>query len=95
MNSPDTELQVSDAGLDDLTQSVIRSLAHMLQCDTASLTPQTRLFDDLSLDSTAVLELLMQLEADLDMEFDPETLEPDDFETVKSLVLYAAKYIEG
>lgn len=86
-----TERQAEDA----LTHAVIRSVATLLDQEAASISPRTRLFEDLALDSTGVLELLMQLETDLGTEFDPETLEPADFETVESLVAYAAKHTES
>ncbi len=75
----------------DLTGTVIRALAQLLGRDAASIDAQSRLFEDLGFDSTGVLELLMQLETELGVEFDPETLEPNDFETVGSLVAYVAK----
>jgi len=79
----------------DVTGAVVGALAQMLSRDPASITPQNRLFEDLGFDSTSVLELLMQLETELDMEFDAETLEPTDFETVSSLVAYVAKESKG
>ncbi|MFC5833575.1 acyl carrier protein [Nonomuraea insulae] len=79
----------------ELTESVIRSLAHLLSMTADTITADTRLFEDLSLDSTGVLELLMQLENDLDIEFDPETLEPADFTTVRALVHYTARQLES
>jgi acyl carrier protein len=62
----------------------------MLTREPESITPEMRFFEDLDFDSTSVLELLMQLETDLGVEFDAETLEPADFETVRSLVSYVA-----
>lgn len=79
----------------DLTASVTGALAQMLGRDQASIDPQMRLFEDLAFDSTSVLELLMQLETELGVEFDAETLEPNDFETVASLVAYVAKESEA
>jgi len=77
-----------------ITEAVIRTIAQLLNQEVEFISPSTRLFEDLALDSTGVLELLMQLETDLGAEFDPETLEPDDFETVESLVTYVVKNIE-
>jgi acyl carrier protein len=79
----------------DLDAGVIRSLAHMLSRDPESITTEMRFFEDLSFDSTSVLELLMQLETDLGVEFDVETLEPTDFETVGALVAYVARQSEA
>jgi acyl carrier protein len=80
-----------DAEFTETRRTVIRSLAFMLKQEPESLTGETRLFEDLSFDSTGLLELLMQLETDLDLEFDPETLEPADFATIDSLVVYVLK----
>ncbi|WP_439959572.1 acyl carrier protein, partial [Streptomyces luteocolor] len=77
-----------------VTATTITALATMRDRDPDSITENTRLFDDLGFDSTSILELLMALEDELDFEFDPETLEPDDFETVGSLAAYAARQLE-
>jgi acyl carrier protein len=79
----------------DLTPAATRSIAALLGLDAEEISPDTRLFEDLSLDSTSVLEVLMQLEADLGIEFDPETLEPADFQTVRTLLAYVAKQAES
>jgi len=79
----------------DIDSAVIRSLAQMISRDPGSITTQTRFFEDLSFDSTSVLELLMQLETDLGVEFDVETLEPADFDTVGALVAYVARQSEA
>ncbi|CAL9350773.1 acyl carrier protein [Streptomyces sp. enrichment culture] len=75
----------------DIAAEVIASLAAMVGREVAELSEETRLFDDLYFDSTSVLELLMRLEEDLGVEFDPETLQPADFEKVGSLVAYVRR----
>ncbi|AOT57683.1 MULTISPECIES: acyl carrier protein [Streptomyces] len=75
----------------DIAAEVIASLAAMVGRDASELSEETRLFDDLYFDSTSVLELLMRLEEDLGVEFDPETLQPADFEKVGSLVAYVRR----
>ncbi len=75
----------------DLTATLIAALSQLLNRDAATIDAGSRLFEDLGIDSTGVLELLMQLETELGVEFDAETLEPNDFETVGSLVAYVAK----
>ncbi|GAA2868992.1 hypothetical protein Acy02nite_40770 [Actinoplanes cyaneus] len=75
----------------DVTATMIAALAQLLNRDAATIDANSRLFEDLGIDSTGVLELLMQLEAELDVEFDAETLEPNDFETVGALAAYVAK----
>ncbi len=49
----------------------------------------TRLFDDLHLDSTTMLEMLMELEDSLGPEVDPEELDADDFEAVDTFTDFA------
>ncbi|MGW5555938.1 acyl carrier protein [Micromonospora sp. NPDC003944] len=82
------------AATSDITGVVVGALGQMLGRDPESIAPQLRLFEDLSFDSTSVLELLIQLEAELDVEFDTDTLEPTDFETVAALVSYVAGQVE-
>ncbi|MFC9057106.1 acyl carrier protein [Streptomyces sp. NPDC057074] len=69
----------------DVTGEVIRSVAAMTRRQPESVTAETRFHQDLDFDSTNVLELLMRLEADLDIEFDPDTFGAGAFETVGSL----------
>ena len=84
----------SSAGLPRITETTIAALAAMRDREPDTITEKTRLFDDLGFDSTSILELLMTLEDELDFEFDPETLEPDDFETVGTLAAYAARQLD-
>jgi acyl carrier protein len=90
-------MDIASAGTTDreITGTVITSIAGMVSCDPESVSPTTRLFEDLSFDSTMILELLMTLETELDTEFDPETLEPSDFDTVGALVGYLRGQLEG
>jgi acyl carrier protein len=77
----------------ELTTTVINCLSEVLKTELPGVTEQTRLFDDLHLDSTAILELLMSVEEAVDVEFDTEELNMDDFQTVGTLVdsVYAAE----
>ena len=67
------------------------ALADVLKRDPVSITETTRLFDDLGLDSTSVLELLMRLEDEIGVEFDTDTLEQRHFESVATLADYVAE----
>jgi acyl carrier protein len=58
------------------------------ECDVA---PDMRLFEDLALDSTSVIELLMSLEDTVGLEIDPDELGPEVFRTVGTL----ADYVEA
>ncbi|WP_019435801.1 acyl carrier protein [Streptomyces sp. AA0539] len=79
-----------DAQAAALTGRVAEALARVLKKDPAEITPESRLFDDLGLDSTSVLELLVELETELDGELDADSLEQEHFETVASLSRYLA-----
>lgn len=75
---------------DELTDAVKAALAEVLQRALPEVGEHTRLFEDLHLDSTSVLELLMALEDSVDLVVDPEQLRPEDFQTIGSLVDYAS-----
>lgn len=64
---------------------VVEALSTVLGRPLSDVTEATRLFDDLDLDSTSVLGLLMTLEDLLDMEVDPESLEQHHLESVGAL----------
>jgi acyl carrier protein len=82
--------------MQDLHRAEIRAalkqaLTEVLNTDIPELTEDTRLFADLTLDSTSVIELLMALEDSLRLQIDPDELAADAFETVGTLT----DYIEG
>jgi acyl carrier protein len=76
------------AGTDHVQDAVVRALSKVLNRDLSGVTAQTRLFEDLNLDSTSVLELLMAIEEDLGVEFDPDGLQQHHFASVGSLSGY-------
>jgi acyl carrier protein len=76
---------------DPVEGAVVRALSRVLGRDLPDVTAQTRLFEDLNLDSTSVLELLMAIEEDLGAEFDPDDLRQDHFASVGSL----SDYVRG
>lgn len=67
---------------------IISALSEVLGEPLPDATEETRLFDELHLDSTSVLSLLMALEDGLDLTIDPESLEPSDLDSVASLADY-------
>lgn len=73
---------------DDSMTAVREAISTVLRKETPDLTAQTRLFSDLALDSTSVIELLMSLEDKLDLQIDPDELTPEVFETVGALGAY-------
>jgi acyl carrier protein len=71
---------VTDRGR--LVAAIGTALSRVLRRDWPELTEQTRLMADLGLDSTNVLELLMELEDELGLSIDAELLEARDFDNV-------------
>lgn len=78
----------------DVTTAMETALSKVLDRPVTELSGQTRLFDDLHLDSTTMLEMLMGLEDSLGLEVDPEELEADDFETVDTFTDFALAHLE-
>ncbi len=78
----------------DITAEVITSVAAMIKKAPDTVTGGTRFHQDLDFDSTNVLELLMRLEADFDIEFDPDTFGTTAFETVDSLAAFVRRTLE-
>ena len=64
------------------------ALSAVLNKEVGSLSAESRLFEDLALDSTSVIELLMSLEDTIGLEIDPDELGPEVFQTVGSLTEY-------
>ncbi len=75
----------------ELLNHVRLALSAVLNRDLPELSEESRLFEDLGLDSTSVIELLMSLETSINLEIEPDSLEPEVFMTVRSL----ADYIEA
>jgi len=74
----------------DLLKAINIALTEVMQRDFPELSEDARLFEDLHLDSTSILTLLMALEDEVGIEVDPENLVMDDFRTVRTLADYLA-----
>jgi acyl carrier protein len=61
------------------------ALGRVLKTQLPGLTEETRLMEDLNLDSTSVLELLLEIEDELGIQIDVEGIEQRDFATVGAL----------
>jgi acyl carrier protein len=83
-------IPTQDTELERVVDAIIRALTRVLGDDLPELTENSRLFDEVGLDSTGVFELLMQLEELLDMEFDTDNLEMSHFASVRSLADFVA-----
>lgn len=71
-----------------LIQQVRVAIAEVLNREIPELTEDARLFEDLAMDSTSIIELLMGIEDATDIDIDPDELTPEAFTTVGALVDY-------
>lgn len=78
---PDTQIHTA----------IVAALSEVVGAELTGVTAETRLFDDLNLDSTSVLGLLMALEDSLDIQVEPENLEQRHLETVGALAEFLAE----
>ena len=78
---PDTQIHAA----------IVAALSEVVGTELTGVTTETRLFDDLNLDSTSVLGLLMALEDSLDIQVEPENLEQRHLETVGALAEFLAE----
>lgn len=78
------------SAIDITREHVIEALEETLSHPLEAVTNETTLFQDLGLDSTSVLDLLMNLEDKTGLEIDTEDLELEDFQTVGSLVSFVS-----
>lgn len=76
----------------DVVNHIESTLTEVLERPVDGLSEETRLFDDLHLDSTSILEVLMALEDAVGVEVDPEQLEMSDFASVGSLTSYLLRH---
>ncbi|MER5544805.1 acyl carrier protein [Streptomyces sp. NPDC001118] len=72
----------------NVISAVEQALSEILERPVTELAEDARLFEDLHLDSTSVLELLMALEDSVDISVDPEELDMDNLKSVGSLTDY-------
>ena len=79
-----------DIDVTDTRAVVKQALVEVLEKDLPELTDETRLFGDLGLDSTSVIDLLMSLEDSLGLQIDPDELTAEAFDTFASLTGYVA-----
>jgi acyl carrier protein len=74
-----------------IVAAIETALSEVLEREISGLTEEQRLFDDLHLDSTSVLELLMLVEDGTGISVDPEDLNIDHLQSVGSF----ADYVEA
>lgn len=71
--------------------AIEEALEEVLERQIGEVPEDTGLFDDLRLDSSSVLELLLLVEDSTGAAVDPETLDIDHLRTIRSF----ADYVEG
>jgi len=81
---------VAGAERERYVDAVRKGLSEVLNKDVSEAAEGVRLFDELGLDSSSALELLITIEEILDVQFDAEDLEMTHFETVGSLADFVA-----
>ncbi|MCX4661908.1 acyl carrier protein [Streptomyces uncialis] len=74
----------------EVAEHIKASLEAVLQREVVGLNADSRLFEDLSLDSMSVLELLLTLEDTIGLEIDPDELDAEVFRSFGSLSDYVA-----
>jgi acyl carrier protein len=87
MAAPETEV---DAELRTrVVEAASTLLVRLLELD-AAVTEDTNMADELGLSSSLGLELLLELEEQLGIQIDVETMNPDELQTVGELATYIA-----
>lgn len=69
----------------EIRSIVIAALTNVLGRPLGDPSDETRLFEELSLDSTSVLGMLMELEDAIQVEVDPDELEREHLATIGSI----------
>ncbi|HEY2794384.1 MAG TPA: acyl carrier protein [Micromonosporaceae bacterium] len=77
--------QSTDIERATVVAAVTKALEETLGRELPDIDESTRLFDDLAIDSTGVLGVLIALEDELDLEIDPDTITEEHFATVGGL----------
>ncbi|MEU7134373.1 acyl carrier protein [Streptomyces sp. NPDC046261] len=89
------EPTVTAADREQIVSGISTALGEVLDYELPTITEDSRLFDELGLDSTGVFELLMRLEETFGIEFDTDTLEMAHFASVRSLADFVATELGG
>jgi acyl carrier protein len=73
---------------DTVITALEQALTDVLERPVTGLDGDVKLFDDLHMDSTTMLEMLMALEDSLGLVVEPEDLDVDDFVSVDSFTTF-------
>ncbi|MFJ8860117.1 acyl carrier protein [Streptomyces sp. NPDC102451] len=83
--TPEAPAAAVDPRREEVVEAIKAALTEVLGHDIPGLEQDSRLFDQVGLDSSGVFELLMGLEDRLSVELDTDSLEMRHFETVRTL----------
>lgn len=89
-----TDITAPPKTRDEVVAAIGTALAAVLDSAPPPITDTTNLFE-LGVDSTSVLELLLQLEEDLDWEFEAENLTMAHVETVGALADFVSSTLDS
>ncbi|HKT04379.1 MAG TPA: acyl carrier protein [Rugosimonospora sp.] len=78
-----------------VVEAILDRLPLVLGAQTGPVTEDAKLFDELGLDSTGVLDLMLKLEEALGIEFDTDNLQLDHFESVGTLADFVVAEMGG
>lgn len=73
---------------DTAREALRQALIKVLDEDVPALEDEMSMFEDLRMDSTTMLETMLELEETLEFDVDPEELDLDDFLTVGAYVKF-------
>jgi acyl carrier protein len=71
-----------------VVEAILDLLPEVLGAELGVVTEDAALFDELGLDSTGVLDLMLKLEESIGVEFDTDNLQLSHFESVRTLADY-------
>lgn len=71
---------------EDAREALRQACSKVLEEDVPALNDEMHMFEDLKMDSTTMLESLLELEETLSFDVDPEELDVEDFLTVGKYV---------
>lgn len=84
----ESEVVVDDELRQRVLDSIGRLLSRVLRRDVGTVSPETRLRDELGMTSASTLELMLELEDELAIEVDVDGFDERDVESVATLADY-------
>jgi acyl carrier protein len=79
----------------EMFNSIKKVISRHLELDVSEIKLEDSLYEQLGLDSTSIIDVLLEIERELQIELDFEEMEPSDLENIQSLINYLKKLSEG